>query len=302
MKTLSQSPLSDLLSWGMQELKALGPLEARVNAERLLEEITGLARHEIYSGETDETTDRKFRRLVGQRKKRIPLAYLVGKAYFWNETLEVEPGCLIPRPETETLVERFIEKSGFPANGQFQFLDSGCGSGAIGIALLRHFPNAEAVFCDISEKALEVTRRNLKRYGLSTRAQVVKSDLFENLTGPGPIEKNRMGPGPVSAKWDAILSNPPYLGASDWKVLEPEILFEPREALDGGNDGLGFYRRIAREAGPFLRREGRLVLEAGIFQAEKISDLLSQTKLFREIQIFKDSIGIDRVVMARLGS
>ena len=327
--------LRDLLAWGIQQLEILGPAEARVNAERLLEEVTGLGRFEINLGnqfriskseirknskfEFQNSSDfvlrisdfsREYRRLVALRRERIPLAYLTGRAYFWNEALEVGPGCLIPRPETEILVERFIERSGFGKDECFHFLDLGCGSGAVGIALLRHFPNARAVFSDISKDALEITRKNLSRYALPDRAEVVESDLFQDIRrgtarraspANGNDNKKRSDP-PVT--FDAILSNPPYVAERDWGMLEPEVLREPAIALDGGPDGLDFYRRIisevgARRAVPHLKPRGLLALEVGIGQARKVSQWLFENGLDTGLRIFQDHNGVDRVVMAR---
>ena len=289
----ARSVAGDLLSWGKEELASLGPGESQAGAERLLAGVLGVERFRLYLGQGDEVSEEKagdFRRLIAERKRRRPLAYLLGKVSFWNEILEVGPGCLIPRPETELLVERFLEESGFGKNDSFTFLDLGSGSGAIGIALLRHFPRARATFSDVSPEALEITQKNLGRYDLSNRAEIVCSDLFESfrISGRG-------------RKLNAVLSNPPYLSRADWETAQPEILFEPRMALDGGEDGLDFYRRIAREAPHHLVRGGWLALEAGIHQAAKVSALLLENN-FKNIRIFKDYAGIDRVVLAHTGS
>ncbi len=261
--------------------------EALASSEGLLAEVTGWNRSQLYlkaprplSG--DEVIC--FRELVQKRKTRIPLGYLLGKTYFWNEMLTVGPDCLIPRPETEILVERFIQECGFGKEADFRFLDLGTGSGAIGIALLRHFPRAQGTFSDLSAPALAITGENIGRYGLSGRAEIIQSNLFENLPG---------------RRWDAILSNPPYLSGQDWPAVEPEVLKEPRIALDGGQDGRKFYRRIAAASAGYLTAGGWLVLEAGIYQAGKIADEL-RSNHFEDPKIFKDYSGIERVVIARV--
>jgi release factor glutamine methyltransferase len=235
------------------------------------------------SQEVPGTLARMFRSLIAKRKARTPLAYLRRKAFFWNEVLEVGPGCLIPRPETEILVEKFIEHSGFKKGSSFSFLDLGTGCGAIGIALLRHFSQAKGTFVDLSLEALRVTQNNLKRYRLLNRAEVIHSDLFSALS---------------QRKWDAIVCNPPYLSNADWKHIQLEILFEPREALDGGQDGLDFYRRILRHSPDCLKDYGCLALEVGMGQAEIVSQWLRQ-KRFQGIQCFKDHAGIHRVIIAQ---
>jgi len=302
----SQAPfgesLAELLLWGEEELADLGGLEARSSAERLLSEISGLSRTELYLKNSwclipDQI--KIFRELIAKRKSRIPVAYLVGRAYFWEEILKVSPDCLIPRPEAEMLIEAFIHRSGISKDQTFSFLDLGTGSGAVGIALLRHFENAKGTFSDISSKALEVATSNLDRYGIQKgpgplrsqapfevcRAEVVVSDLFQVFHG---------------RKWDAIFFNPPYFSNEDWNSVEPEILREPVQALDGGQDGLDFYRSMAEEAGDYLNAGGWMILEMGIHQAPKVKDLLVQNG-FKNIFMIEDHAGIERVIMAQHG-
>ena len=281
----------DLLSWGKDQLASLGPEESQAGAERLLAAVLGVERIRLYLGFEDEVSEEMaedFRRLVAERKKRRPLAYLLGKVSFWNEVLEVDAGCLIPRPETELLVERFVEESGFRKTDSFTFLDLGSGSGAIGIALLRCFPKARATFSDVAPEALRTTEKNAARYGLLDRVEIVGSNLFEKFRGTG-------------RKWEAILSNPPYLARADWGTVEPEIMFEPRVALDGGKDGLDFYRRITKEAPYYLVPGGRLAFEVGIHRSAKIRAELLENR-FNNIRIFKDYAGIERVILAEMGS
>lgn len=240
----------------------------------------------------------EFSQIIRARKKRIPLAYLLGKAHFYREVLEVGPGCLIPRPETEILIDCFIKHAGFAKQDSFSFLDLGSGSGAIGIAILREFPNARATFSDVSPTALEYTRKNIERYGLLDRSELVLSDLFSAPTflltrSAGEETGGRR-------KWDAIVSNPPYLSHADFESLQSEVLAEPREALDGGKDGLEFYRRILQEAHLYLKREGWLVMEIGILQAETIAGWMTRANSVIADRIFKDHSGIDRVVMMRI--
>lgn len=280
------STASETLAWGQTQLKVLGKIEARASAERLLEEVLGCDRSQLYSEAKRPIPARsltKYRQLISRRRGRVPVDYLFGRCHFWNEVLEVGPGCLIPRPSTEVLVERFIENTGFKKQDRFSFLDLGCGSGAIGIALLRHFPNAKATFADISQQALSITRKNLKHYGLTKRAVLVKSNLFS------AFEKKT---------WDAVISNPPYLSASDLKIMQPELRYEPLVALDGGTDGFDFYRSIIKEAPAHLKSGGVLVMEMGKGQAKKILKWCSTD--FSSAVIFKDYAKIDRILVAKL--
>jgi release factor glutamine methyltransferase len=283
-----KNSVQDLFDWAYGELKFLGEDEAGASIERLLQEILGLDRIHLYLEAKKKVRPNqivKFKRLVRGRKARVPLAYLLKKVPFWNEVLSVSPDCLIPRPETEILVEKFIETGGFKRADVFSFLDLGAGSGAIGIALLRHFPNARATFSDISHAALRVTRKNLAAYDLLNRAELVRSDVFSTLR---------------EMRWDAILSNPPYLSAQDLRKIEPELKAEPKCALYGGPDGLEFYRRLIQEAPNFLQPGGILILEMGRGQVRAILSLIDKKNSYKETKVFKDHAGIDRVCMARV--
>ncbi len=283
-----------MLAWGQAELTALGPHESRTHAEYLLEEASGLARWQFERAEAvPAEICRRFEAWIAERKKRVPLAYVTGRAYFRHEVLEAGPGCLIPRPETEQLVEYFVTRSGFKKEHAFAFLDMGTGTGAIAISLLRIFTKARAVLADVSEEALTYARRNVEKYGLSARAECVQTDLFSNLAAAARQTEGGQG-------WQAILSNPPYVAETELAGLEPELSYEPRLALAGGADGLDYYRRLAAQSPKFLLPGGWIVLEAGFGQTAAIFDLLAGAG-FEGIQIYKDDAGIDRVVMARLG-
>lgn len=281
--------IRELLSWGLNELKPLGKVEALASTERFLEELSGFDRFHLYlqsQSSLSKTAFRKFCVWIEQRKKRVPVAYLTGKAYFWQEVLSVSPDCLIPRPETELLIEKFIERGGFKTDSKFKFADIGSGSGAIGIALLRHYKNSRATLIDRSPKALAQTRKNLKSYKLLNRSKIVLSDLFSAFKKTGQ-------------QWDVVLSNPPYLSEKDLKRAQPEILKEPRQALDGGKSGLDFYEKIAAQAPSYLKEGGWLVLEIGKGQARKVEKLILDTQAFKTVIIFKDLNSIYRVVMAQ---
>jgi len=278
-----------LLLWGQRELEILGPQEAEASAALLLEELSGLKGWQIKL-KTEEKPEapmiEKYGSWIRQRKQRVPTAYVTGKAFFRDEELQVGPECLVPRPETELLVEAVIKGTGFEALKKFEFLDLGTGSGAIAISLLRFFQNADAVMADISTDALKRASSNATRYGLAGRFTAVQTDYFS------AFQKSDR-----KKTWPVIVSNPPYLAADDWKSVEPELLHEPRLALDGGLDGLEAYRIIAREAGAFLETQGMLFLEVGQGQAPMVSGLLAEQN-FTDICILKDFSGIDRIVTA----
>lgn len=291
-ESISVDSWRDLLLWGQTELEPLGSRESRASAEFLLEELLGLKVWQIKlksSERPERSAVEKYRHWIDQRRQRIPTAYVTGKAYFREECLDVGSGCLVPRPETELLVEAVIQAFSAKKLKTFNFLDLGTGSGAIAISLLRFFSNAAAVMADISVEALEIARGNAQRYGLIGRFETVQSDFFTEFR---KWDKKKT--------WSVIVSNPPYLSAKDWQNVEPELLFEPRRALDGGPDGLGAYRVIAREAGEFLDKEGMLFLEVGQGQAQVVRGLLMEQD-FKDIHILKDFSGIDRILTAKKG-
>ncbi|HOE68911.1 MAG TPA: peptide chain release factor N(5)-glutamine methyltransferase [Candidatus Omnitrophota bacterium] len=275
-----------LLAAGCDALARAGIGEAKEEAERILGNVLKASKAALFLDAAKEVApeaERHFLRIVEERKTRKPLAYLLGEACFGEEILEVSDRCLIPRPETEILVEALAKQ--LAPEREFSFLDLGTGSGAIAIALMRKFPLSKGTLSDISEEALGIARRNLGRYGLENRALLKRGDLFGAFAGEEP--------------WDVVVSNPPYLSEGDFRNLQPELAFEPRLALDGGTDGFDFYRRIIPEARRYLKPGGFLALEAGAGQADQVSKWL-QGAGYDNILRFKDYLGFDRVVMARI--
>lgn len=277
--------VTEFLTWGCEALCAAGIEEAQEETERMLAKLLNDSRSGIHlNGEKELSlsTQKRFLTWIERRKKREPLAYVLGEADFWQETLLVNQHCLIPRPETEILVERTLKL--FESKKGFSFLDIGTGSGAIAIALLRVFPDIRGTLLDLSGAALEVAKQNVNQYGLTNRACLVQGNLFE--------------PFPKAQTWDLVVSNPPYLSERDMETLQEELKFEPREALAGGKDGLDFYQKIIFEAKKHLSAEGWLVFEVGQGQAATVSKWL-QDAGYDNIQRFKDYLGIERVVMAQ---
>lgn len=292
-KTIFWDSWTDLLLWGQEELAALGPRESQTSAEYLLEEVSGMKpwRMKLESHlKPNETQAFRYQAMIGERKTRRPAAYVTGKAYFRNECFEVNSACLVPRPETELLVEAVIQTTAYGSAHEFEFLDLGTGSGAIAISLLRFFTKAKAVIADVSGGALQLACRNAESYDLSGRVQAVESDFF-----------SAFREAKTKKKWPVIVSNPPYLAERDWLDAEPEILHEPRLALDGGPDGLKAYRQIAKEAGEFLSDGGLLFFEVGQGQAEAVKAILIHQG-FTQKKVLKDFAGIDRIVIVSKGS
>ena len=222
-----------------------------------------------------------FRRLVERRLAGAPLAHLTGTREFWSIAIEVSPSVLVPRPETEGLVEKVLELSTREAE---TILDVGTGSGCIAIALAKELPRAAVTAVDISARALAVARRNAAREKVRT-LEFLRSDLFAAFRGSG-------------RKFDFIVLNPPYVSRAEWEALPADVRdFEPRRALFGGESGLDVIERLVRRAGSFLRPGGYLIFEIGEGQREKVLGLFG--KRWTEIETAWDLAGKPRVITAR---
>ena len=268
-----------VLQWTAGYFRDRGIEGGRLDAELLLSDTLKLDRVGLYlnydrplsAGELEA-----FRAGVGRRAKREPLQYIRGQAEFWSLPFAVTPAVLIPRPDTEVLVEEALKR----ASGPCRILDVGTGSGAIAIALAHELPEAQVEGVDLSPAALAVARGNAERNGVAERLTLQAGDLRQ-LSGAG---------------YDLVVSNPPYIPSSDLAGLMPEVRqFEPLLALDGGGDGLDAYRALATQALGLLRPGGWLLLEVGIDQAAAVGELLRRAGLL-EIFTRADYAGVERVV------
>jgi len=261
--------------------------EPRASAELLLGHVLGLDRLSLYlnakrpldAGELEGFSKCLERRLRGE-----PVQYITGTQEFWSLSLTVTPDVLIPRPETELLVEALLDFARETGPEQMRLMDVGTGSGAIAVAAARELPKAVVVAGDLSLAALEVARDNARRHQVSERILFLCTDLFSGLG---------------RTLFDAVVTNPPYVKSSDFARLPREIReYEPRHALDGGEDGLQTIRAIIDQGPDFLRSGGILALEMGAGQAEAVGDLVSRTNRYRSQRILKDYSSIDRVLVA----
>ncbi|HXD74378.1 MAG TPA: peptide chain release factor N(5)-glutamine methyltransferase [Vicinamibacterales bacterium] len=223
--------------------------------------------------------------LVARRAAREPLAYITGHKEFYGLELEVTPAVLIPRPETELIVEAVLAST--PETQLFTMIDVGTGSGNIPVAVAKHRRNARIVATDISAKALEVARRNAARHGVESRVMFVEADLFGDLTGPV----------------DVITANPPYVPEVSRAGLQPEVGgHEPGVALFGGSDGLVTIQRVVRDALPRLRPGGYLIFEFGLGQDVEVEDMVRASGQLTLLDVKRDLQGIARTVVARASS
>ncbi len=226
----------------------------------------------------------EIKNMVLRRQKREPIQYILGAHEFMGLPFEVRAGVLIPRQDTECLVDFLVNLiKGQPKT----VLDIGTGSGAIAVSIAALSPYADVVSVDISKEALDVAEDNIRLNGVEGRVRLVESDLFEAIEGE---------------TFDIIVSNPPYIPESDKLRLMPEVLdYEPELALFGGEDGLDYYRRIIPEARKYLRSEGLLIFEAGHNQAVEISRMLEQWG-YENIGIFSDLRGVPRFIYGYLNA
>ena len=231
----------------------------------------------------------KAQKLFEQRATGVPVQYLVGIQEFWGLEFVVTPDVLIPRPETELLVEEVLQlvKDPLPSESR-PIVDLGTGSGCIAIALAKSLPGVQMMATDISKNALTVARRNARRLGVHQQITFVHGNLFEFFTKQGASEVSM------------IISNPPYVPSDELETLAPEVKdHEPRLALDGGSDGLDFCRRIVQESPDHLASGGTLVMEIGWKQSQLLAEWINEQDLPWEFEFKKDLAGIERVMILR---
>ena len=226
--------------------------------------------------EIDQETEDRYRSLCARRIRREPLQYITGESRFCGYSFAVTPSVLIPRPETELLCEWAVEK--IPVDASPRILDLCCGSGCIGITLKLRIPSSDVYMSDLSAAAADIARRNAER--LSADVSVGTSDLFENIR---------------DHNYDLIISNPPYIPENEYSFLQEEVKKEPVAALDGGVDGLNFYRRICREAPDYLRRGGILMFELGEGQHRAVRHMMEESG-FQSVEIRNDFRQISRMI------
>ncbi len=280
--------IGSILSWTQGYFTEKGIETPRLDAEVLLSHVLKKERIYLYV-HFDEPLEKAeldaFREAVAKRARRMPAAYITGRREFMGLDFAVAPYVLIPRPDTEILVEAALERlAKMAANGShpLRFADIGTGTGAIALSVLKYAaPDVEAAAVDISEAALAVARENAEALELAARVRFYEGDLLAPLS---------------PAAYDAILSNPPYIPDADVERLAPEVRsYEPMTALKGGADGMDFYARLVEAAPQYLRAGGFLAVEAGIGQAQKIRALAKEP--WGDVEILPDLAGIERVVV-----
>lgn len=282
-----------LLQWTSNFFTRNNIDEPRLSAELLLAHALGCNRMALYTRyEHVPTTEQTaaFRELVKRRRENTPVAYLIGRTSFFSFDLAVSPAVLIPRPDTETLVEQVIRiVRQIPGWETPNILDLGTGSGCIAIALAKSLPGAQLVASDVSPEALTMARANADSLAVADRIRFIQGDLFAPLVQP-----------PTPGAFHVIAANPPYIATGQLRELMPQVRdHEPTLALDGGPDGLDFYRRIGDEAAGFLIPGGLLIVETAFNQTEQVRQLFQTNTQLGDMRIVTDAAGHPRCVLAR---
>jgi release factor glutamine methyltransferase len=280
----------EILNWSTHTLKDHQIENPQLNAELLLARVLNLSKEGLYAdfnGQFRKEEEEALERLIERRISGEPLQYILGHQEFWSIDFKVDPCVLIPRPETEILVEQGLSILSETSLWRTpSVLEIGTGSGAIAISLAKEVRNIYIVATDISRKALLLAKENAKSAGTLHQIEFVNGDLF------GPFRSMR-----DQEAFDLILSNPPYIDRSEIQRLTREVRdYEPITALDGGEDGMAFYQKISSQAPSYLRRGGWLLLEFGEGQGGKVADQLERSGYFLRPQLLPDLAGIERVV------
>ncbi|NOY89677.1 MAG: peptide chain release factor N(5)-glutamine methyltransferase [Deltaproteobacteria bacterium] len=275
-----------LLAWAQADFAKRGVDSPRLDAELLLAEVLGLSRVQLYldldrplAGEELEG----FREMVARRRRREPVAYILGRRGFYGRDFHVGPAVLVPRPDTEALIERALRL--LDEQSEAQLLDLCTGSGALGVTLAAERPGCRVDVADLSAEALAMARLNAEALGVAARMRFFEGDLCAPLEGQGPYE--------------LVVVNPPYIPAEELGSLMPEVSeYEPRVALEAAEGGLAFYRRLALELPGFLSPGGHVLMEVGQGQAGWVMAHFESTLGFSELACHRDFGGVERVVEA----
>lgn len=283
--------VAEALLWAVGYLSLHKVPDSYVDAEYLLAYVLGCRRKDLLvhpeKGLSNEEMDR-FRDLIERRGRREPVQYITGEVEFRGLLFRVNGDVLIPRPETEILVEGAVNSLKERDINGATVLDLCAGSGCIAVSIAKELPYSSVYAVDISAGAIEIARENAKRHGVEDRIIFLVGDLFE------PVE-----PLDLEGKIALIVSNPPYVSKKEMEGLQPEIKeYEPLHALYGGEDGLDFYKRIIHESPFYLSPGGLIIMEIGYGQADSVKGLLEKGGVFTHIEVKKDLAGLDRVIKA----
>jgi len=279
--------IHDILNESTKSLETVDIPSARLDAEVLLSFCLGCDRLEFYKNPDMKISEKQlaeFRKLIARRLQWEPVAYITGRKEFWSFTLEVNSSVLIPRPDTEVIVEEALTICRKIDSSEIKILDIGTGSGAIALALASEITSAKVVATDISEASLNLAQKNVAALGFKERIDFRQGDLFELVDG----------------FFDIIVCNPPYISAQEYEKLPTGVKdYEPRDALWAGKSGLEFYEKLIYQAADFLQKNGWLLLEIGAKQEAGVRGIMEASGCYDSIEMRRDYAGLPRVIKAR---
>jgi len=275
--------IEDTLSYAIKTLNRYNIKNPKLDSEILLSKAISKDRKYIILNFHEKINKKSldyFNNLIERRKKGEPVAYITNNKEFWNDSFYVDKNVLIPRPDTELIIDQVLTI--FPKNKQLQLLDIGVGSGCILLSLLKERPNFFGTGIDISKKSINISKYNAKILKLTNRVKFYNSD----------VDNFKIG------KYDIIVSNPPYIKLLNLKYLERDVInFEPRLALSGGFDGFSNIRKVVSKAADLIKRNGRLILEIGFSQTEKVRKILKENGFYTN-KVIKDYGKNDRCIVS----
>lgn len=287
MSESSLKSVNDIMKTMEAILREQGIITARLDAEVLLGHYLNRDRVELYRNGDYVPSDEELSAVnqgLARRLEGEPVAYIIGKKEFWSLEFEVNQSVLIPRPETEFLVENVVELSEQRQSSPVKILEIGTGSGAISVAIASELKNGHVFAMDVSRAALVIARMNARRHGVASRIFFFCGDNGK----------------PLKGKFDFVVSNPPYISEGDYECLPREVRnFEPKEALLAGPEGTEFHQEIINDIGPYINKGGWLVMEIGHGQSKSVERMLRQNGKYDYMSTKRDYAGIDRVVVAK---
>ncbi|MAZ80660.1 MAG: protein-(glutamine-N5) methyltransferase, release factor-specific [Rickettsiales bacterium] len=272
----------EALKWGRDKLRLSQIHSFNIDTLLILQDAAGLNKEQIYFEKNIINAKQLeiFQQNIIKRSQFIPVAKIIGNKNFYHDNFIVNCDVLDPRPDSEVLIEAFLAK--YPdLNIAINILEIGVGSGCLSLTLLKLYPNIKIYGVDISKKALNIAKKNADKMMLSDRINLIQSDIFANISH--------------DIKFDEIISNPPYIPTNDIKKLAKDLKYDPVIALDGGGDGMYFYRKIADKSSKYLNNDGGIIVEIGINQDETIKEIFANNN-FNILNYYKDLNKIIRVL------
>lgn len=274
--------IEELLRYGKEKLEKQKVEDALIISRILMQYVLKIDRNKLIINKNDNVDinkENEYKEYIEKIIKGKPVQYITNNQEFMKLNFYVDENVLIPQPDTETLVEKVIKSIDIMEN--IEILDMCTGSGCIGISLAKNIKNTKVTLVDISKEAIEIAKKNAIQNEVENKITFIQSDMFENVKG----------------KFDIIVSNPPYIKTNIIQTLDKQVQNEPHIALDGGEDGLDFYKILINEAHKYLKKDGKIFLEIGYDQKQEVENLVKQSKHYKKIETIKDLSQNDRVII-----